>query len=527
VLRAGRFPDLAPARRPLVGLAIGTAILAAWYPPAALFGLVVGLAMCAGSAVTRDGMSALRSLGAAAAGLLGGALLLMPWTTTLLGARNDTGALGATLRPDLSITEVLRFESGPNGAGVGGWGLLVAAAVGLVIADGRRLAWVTRAWVLAIVGYAIVVLPEVVAPESTTIAPEAGLAVAALGIALAAGLAISAFGERLGASGVGVTHLAGVAASLGIVVGAFGFVGDVPDGSWRAPDSWAPVVSFTEDAIDEGEFRILWLGDAALLPLDPFEVDATLSWSMTRNGAGDARELLRAPETATDRIIARALRSLRAGQTSRLGRMLAPSGVRYLALARRNGIEGERGKDPPGVATALGNQLDLARLGSEPGLVLFENLSWAPIQTVLPDEEVPVGDVDPLVSAVPVDLSKAKPVREGREARAGTLLLAEAFDDGWSASVGDEPLPHGRAFGATNAFTHPVDGAVWFQYSGGSRRGGVLLFQAALWIAAVTWWSWGRRKAGKTRVRVLREEPRPRRQPVDDLEFDDDFWETR
>lgn len=534
VVRAGQFPGIVAARRPLLGLAIATAVLTAWYPPAALLGIAVALAVLVAGAVVGDGVAALRSLGAAAVGLLGAAILLAPWTGTLLDAGSDRAALGLSFRPELTISEVLRFESGPNGAGLAGWGLLVAAAAALVTADGRRLAWVTRAWVLAIIGYAVAVVPGALAPDSATVAPEAGLALAALGVSIAAGLGISAFGERLARSRVGWAPAAGALASIGILFGALGFVGDVFDGSWRAPESWSTVLSFTEDAVDEGEFRILWLGDAEVLPLDPFEVDATLSWSLTRNGPGDARELLRGPESETDRVISRMLRSVRAGQTSRLGRMLAPTGVRYLALARRNGIEGVRGEEPPGISSALGNQLDLARLGSEPGLVLYENLSWAPAESVLPadeDDTVPIGDVEPLASAVPIDLEAAEPLTEGRGAPPGTLLLAEAFDDAWSARAGERSLPHGRAFGYTNAFTLDARETVSFEHSGGSRRSGLLLFQAALWVVALTWWGWGRRRRStRARPRTPREEREERRRRVDVLDLadtDDDFWEGR
>ncbi|MEX2267995.1 MAG: glycosyltransferase [Acidimicrobiia bacterium] len=529
VLRAGRFPGvIGNARRPLLGLAIATAVLGAWYPPGALVGVVVAGAVLVAAIVVGDAAAALRSLGAALIGVIGAAVLLIPWTGTLLDSSDDPGALGLGFRPDLSISAVLRFESGPNGAGVASWGVLAAAVAGMLIANGPRLAWVTRAWMMAIAGYAVAVIPAAVAPDSPTVVPEAGLALAALGIAIAAGLGITALGERLKQSRVGPAQAGGVIGALGLVLASFGFLGDVVDGRWRAPDSWAPVLSFTGDALDEGEFRILWVGAAEALPLDPMEVDATLSWSMTRNGPGDARELLRAPETSADRVIERALRSVRAGQTSRFGRMLAPSGIRYVALARRNGLDGERGPEPPGVAGALGNQLDLARLGSEPGLVLYENLAWVPARAIVAadnSDPVPIGGVDPLRSAVRVDLARARPVRGG-SVKPGTLLLAEAYDDGWSARVDDTDLPHGRAFGYTNAFTHEARGGVSFRHSGQSRRYGLLLFQAALWVVALTWWAWGRRKLAKVRVRPHREERRERRRIQEEIDFGDaDFWE--
>ena len=528
VLRAGRFAGvIGGARRPVLGLALGTALLAAWYPPGALVGVIVGAAVLLAAVVAGDAAAGARSLGAALLGVVGAAVLLAPWVATLLDASDDPAALGLGFRPALSLSEVLRFESGPNGAGIAGWGLVAAAAAALVVANGPRLAWVTRALVLGVAGYGVVVLPAAIAPDSGTAVPEAGLALAALGLSIAAGLGFAAFGEHLARARMGSAQVAGAIGALGLVLASFGFIGDVVDGRWRAPDSWAQGLSFTEDARDEGEFRILWLGAAEVLPFDPVEVDATLAWSMTRNGPGDVREILRAPATSADRVIVRALRSVRAGQTSRFGRMMAPAGIRYVAVPGRNGIDGDRGLEPPGISSALGNQLDLARLGSEPGLVLYENLAWIPARAVVPEnnaDAVPVGAVDPLQSTVRVDLEDARPVRRGAVVP-GTLLLAEAFDDGWSATVGGAALPQGRAFGFTNAFSHDDRGAVTFNHSGQSRRYGVLLLQAGVWVAALTWWAWGRRTTSKVRVRPHREERRERRRVEKELDFGEDFWE--
>jgi hypothetical protein len=381
--------------------------------------------------------------------------------------------------------------------------------------------------VVAIVGYAAVVVPTALAPDSPTAVPEAGLALAALGVAVAAGLTFTAFGEHLRRARVGWPQAAGALAVVGMVLASFGFLADVFDGRWRAPDGWAPTLSFTEDALGEGQFRILWVGDVSLLPFDPVEVDATLSWSMTRNGSGDARELVRAPVTSEDRVIDQALLAARAGQTSRLGRMLAPTGVRYVALALRNGVDGARGRQPPGVSGALGNQLDLARLGSEPGLVLYENLSWAPARSVVAADgatSVPIGDVDPLVSTARTDLEAAKRVGSG-PVGPGTLLLAEAYDDGWSATARGKTLPHGRAFGFTNSYTLGARAEATFEHSGQSRRSGLLMLEAALWIVVVTWWFRGRTKRPKVRVRTDRQERRERRRGFEELELGDEFWE--
>ena len=111
---------------------------------------------------------------------------------------------------------------------------------------------------------------------------------------------------------------------------------------------------------------------------------AHVSYTLTRNGPGDVREVLRAPEKDADRVVARAVQVARRGETSRLGRMLAPASVRYVAVALRNGPGGSAGHTPRDVARALDGQLDLARVPSSPSaLVLYENESWIPTRAVV------------------------------------------------------------------------------------------------------------------------------------------------
>jgi hypothetical protein len=289
------------------------------------------------------------------------------------------------------------------------------------------------------------------------------------------------------------------------VLGGFGLVADSVSGRWHAPDgSWADALSFTTDATFEGQFRILWVGDPNVLPMDPVELDDDVSWVLTRNGPGDVRELWRAPETSADAVIASAITVARRSETARLGRLLAPAGIRYVAVPLRNGPDGQRGEPMPEVRAALAAQLDLARLRSEPGLVVYENQSWAPARA-LTEREVPGGDVEPLSSAARTDLVGAVPVGDAPVPE-GTALLAEAFDEGWSADGQGTALTHQRAFGWVNGFVHPDTGAVTFSHDGQGRRYALLAGELVLWVVALVWWSRGRGRARAARRAELRRE---------------------
>ncbi len=535
LVRAGGFAGtVGTARRPLLGIGIATAIATAWYPPAALAVVVVALALFVGSVFVGGAVAALRTVGVALMGLLGTAVLLAPWTVTLLDSRDDLAALGIAYRARLDLSEVLRFQSGPAGAGIASWGLLAAAAGALLIVRGPRLAWAVRAWALAVVGFAIVWLPSELAPGTAVAAPEAGLAIAALGVALAASLTVGAASAELqGEKTFTWRRLVVAVAVAGVVLGGLGFVGDSFDGRWGAPDGdWASSLSFTQDKAAEGQFRILWVGDPDVLPLDPVEAGGGPSWVLTRNGPGDARALWRAPTTDADGVITSALGVAVDRDTARLGRLLAPAGVRYVAVPLRNGPDGSLGRPVPAVTSALAQQLDLAQLRSEPGLVLYENLSWAPASAVVTGpaaQDVPTGVVDPLRSAARTDLVGAKPVGGDAPVPAGTLLLADAFGDGWQAEGRNGVLRHAAGFGYVNAWTNPRGGAVSITHDGQGLRYALLAGEIVLWLVALVWWSRGRLRDRSERAAVVRRERldrAPRRTDFGTLAFDDDddFW---
>ena len=131
---------------------------------------------------------------------------------------------------------------------------------------------------------------------------------------------------------------------------------------------------------------MLWVGDPDVLPLDPVVLDDGTGYTLTRNGPGNADELLRAPVHDADAVVDDAIVLAESGRTNRLGRLLAPAGVRYVAAPTTLGPDGSgRVPLPAGLRAALGGQLDLARRKIPGGLVLYENLAWIPLRAVVPD----------------------------------------------------------------------------------------------------------------------------------------------
>lgn len=553
-VRAAGFGGLSHAGRrwpALLGAGVLMAVATASFPPAAGFVVLVAVACLAGSICTgRDVVASLRGLGVAAGGILIAGALLAPWSITVRELPEDRGAFGlAFWFPDVSLADVLRFHTGPSGAGIASWGIYAAAGFALVVAVGPRLSWVARAWFLAAGGFAAVFVPSQVWPREAVPPPEGALVASALGLAVAAGLGIGAFGDELRRARFGWRQLTAVLAAAGIALLGIGFAADAVGGRWHsAAAGWDAALSFTEDLGYQGEFRILWIGDPAVLPTDPFAVRPGVAYALTRNGPGRATELWRAPGQDADAVARAAVALTLDGRTNRLGRLVAPMGVRYIAAPVRNGPGGPERRGVPGLSARLADQLDLAQLHVAPGIVLYENTAWFPAQGVAAEgADVPRGRVAPIPAALTADLAgqvvplRAAPVGPGR------VLYAQAFDEGWEATAAGRSLRHGTAFGWSNSFALPDQAPVELRY--GDQRPTTLMVagQALAWllvaVVLVRSWSRGCRRIRGTAGLVTGEPPRDarvdepalapaarrarrgaRRGRVDDL--DEDFWGT-
>src|SRR4029078_11097217 len=142
-IRASGFGDITdPGHRvrATFGVGVFTAIAVAFFPPAALFLVLLVGAFLVGSVLSgRDVVASLRGVLIAVAGAIVAGVLLLPWSTTVADFRTDPAALGFAVRfPDWPLADVLRFHTGPSGAGYASWGLYAAAFFALVVASGPR-----------------------------------------------------------------------------------------------------------------------------------------------------------------------------------------------------------------------------------------------------------------------------------------------------------------------------------------------------------------------------------------------------
>src|SRR5581483_6965502 len=107
---------------------------------------------------------------------------------------------------------------------------------------------------------------------------------------------------------------------------------------------------------------------------------AGMTYAMTLGADPDARDAL--PRTTdASQLVAEAVAVARDHRTARLGHVLAPLGVRYLALTTRAAPDADTGDHTPpvdvGLERALDEQLDLSARDVD-GLRVYTNEAWIP-----------------------------------------------------------------------------------------------------------------------------------------------------
>jgi len=176
-------------------------------------------------------------------------------------------------------------------------------------------------------------------------------------------------------------------------------------------------------------------------------------------------------------------------------------GVRYVVVPQRPGPGAGASVAPPaGIAGAIGDQTDLVRLGSEPGITMYENAAWAATRTTVADDgEVPLDSKDPLRAALRTELDGSEPVkgprRDSSPTGPGTLLWSEAYSPDWQARAAGQDLEHVEPFGFSNGYVLPERDAVSVTYDGQLPRYGAIALQAALWLALILVWRGTRPRA--------------------------------
>ncbi|MEY2402887.1 MAG: hypothetical protein QOD38_438, partial [Acidimicrobiaceae bacterium] len=323
-------------RRTVVGFGLALALLAAFVPIMVFVVPVVAIGIALGGLIAGQPRGGARVVGSALAASAIAIVLHLPWTLDFVlpgsqwsaigGVRSDTAGLG--------IGELMRFHTGPLGGGPIGLVFLVVAALPLVFGRDWRMAWAARAWALALTCWAIAWAGQQSWFHFALGPPEALLAPAAVALAMSAALGVVAFDMDLPGYRFGWRQIAPVIAGLALAIGIVPVVGATFDGRWHAPDqSYEPVLAFLhEEQASAGPFRVVWLGDPDVLPLQGWRLSDGVAYATTDHGLPTVEDRWAGSSDGATSLVADALHLAQRRDTSRLGRLVAPMGVRYFVV---------------------------------------------------------------------------------------------------------------------------------------------------------------------------------------------------
>jgi GT2 family glycosyltransferase len=482
-----------------VAMGVLLAVVGAFVPSVALSTLLVGVGLVLGSALVGETAHGARGLAVGFVASVVAAVLLVPWTFELLLPGATWAGFAGIGRPASDapgLGELLHFGLGPFGRNPLAWALLLAASLPLLVGRRWRFTWAARLWSVAIVGWAAAWLLgrgwAGVAPAAIDVV----LAPAAAALVLCAVLGLSAFEVDLPGYTFGWRQVASLVAAGAAVVSTVPVVSGSVDGRWRMPArDFAQLLSWMDDRQAEGGFRVLWAGHPEALPIDSWRLDDDLAYASSRNGPPDVTELWPASDQGATGLLADSFSVASRGETSRLGHLLAPLGVRYVAVPLQAGPAksgAERLPPPTEVLDALRAQIDLRLVETDDALVVYENVAWAPAVSVLPPAALEssrrsgpdAARTTELAGAATV-LHQDRPTRYRGPWPGPELLFAEAYSARWRFDAGGDAATHRKAFGWSNAFSAAGAPSATLAYRTSPFRYAALMLQLGLWVVAV------------------------------------------
>jgi GT2 family glycosyltransferase len=462
----------------VAGMGVTVAVLVAFLPGAILaVAVLVVVQLVAGS-------SRLRGLGTIALACVVAAVLLFPFTPSLVAGG------GAALVSQIGTTDLGRLARLAPGGGPGTWVvalfLPLAALFSFALVGADLRARAIRAMLAALAGLALAWLSAawwVPAPLSNPLAYLAVAAVAevmlvAYGVSSAVtGLGREAFGMRQVLTGL-LAIVIGGGLVLQTIVALIG--GWAVGGPEKVPAAWSVLESTAR-----GEYRVLWVGRRTNDPFptpggDPQGLaeagEATLRFGLTGRDGTVAIDIGRSSVGPGPDHLARALDEILSGATRHGGSLLAPFGVRFVIASD---------DDLPLEAQALLDaQVDLDLVPAA-GLVVYRNARALAPASVLRDDPATLealrapGPAEVVRTSVPRG-SPLRQVQGGWEGGQGTgpVFVSTEFQGAWQVQGSDDdPF---TAFGWATGFD-PQQAPVSVRY------GAQLPATIQAWVLAALW----------------------------------------
>ncbi len=499
----------------VLALGLVTALVAAILPVAVVVVVVMALGLSLGGILALNTRGTVRMVATALGAAALAVALHLPWSADFFRPGTTVSALTGPPRAEQAsdLAALLRFEVGPLGSAPIGWSFLVAAALPLVIGRGERHTWAVRGWTLALVSFGAAWAAQRGTFSFALPPVEVLLVPAAIGLSLATAMGVSAFQVDLPGYRFGWRQIASGLAAAAVLIGLIPVLGGAFDGRWSMPaGDHARGLAFIDTENDELPFRVLWIGDPAAMPLGGWELEEGLAYGTTDAGAPRPENLWVGSDDGATGLLGEAIDLAQTGQTARLGRLLAPMGVRYVVVPERLApapFTSEPLPVPEALSATLSAQLDLEPIDAFEGLTVFRNQAFLPVRSALPGSvEIPAGGG--VAAALGLDLSRTPavlPDDEGHLRWSGpiaedtTMLLSAAHSDGWEMEVDGKRVDLAKPFGWSTGFTVAAGGDATLGFRTSPVRYATVAVQALAWLLVV-------RILIRRRLNPVRPEPR-------------------
>jgi GT2 family glycosyltransferase len=494
-----------PVTQRVLMLGLVTALAGLVAPVSVAVMVATALALVIGGLLVGEVRGALRLMGVALAGAAVAVVLQLPWSLSVAseGWRGIVG-LSTTGSEPLSIGALLRFATGPFGSTPLGWVFLPAGLLVLLIGKSWRLRWAARAWTAVVGSMAAAFVAQGLAPGWFP-APEVLLAPAAVGLSLAIALGMVAFEVDLPDYHFGLRQIASLAAGVALVLGIVPALGAAVSGDWGLPasDFSSTLSNLGAKDAQHGPYRLLWLGEAAVVPGAPWRLLAptighlgragALAYTTADDGTGDVTDLLPGPDSGATSKLAQTLRIAASGSTTRLGALLAPMGIRYIVVPLANAPQPYNTgptSHPTELLSMLDDQLDLANVDVTGGVAVYRNAAWGPARAQLPaGTSFPPGGPGIADRTVPelAGAPTALPDTSSFASYSGslaqpTMVYLSAGTSRWNLEVGGRRVSATRVLGWANAFDAPAGSSATLRYDTPSSRWLWLGGQVLAWL---------------------------------------------
>ncbi len=465
-----------PRMRQAAGVALGVAAVTAVTPLGASIVVISMLVVAAVFAVAGDRTAGARMAVTASTGALMSIPVAFPWIVAA-ATRGDAASLTGVWagRGEIpSGAEMITGSVGPVSVGLLGWGLVISAGYALAAGKDWRLRWALAGWVLAVASWTTAILLGS-AGMLAGAGPELFLMPAVLGLAISVSMGAYAFESDVIGADFGLAQVLSAVAVAGLLVALVPVAVASTDGRWYLPEGDYNRVLELLDQDDSG--RVLWVGDPDMLPLSGWELDSVEGISVGTSvgvdplitqryrldGGPGVAQLKQAVEAALD------------GQTTRLGRLLAPMGVTHVVVVDRPAPQPFAPLEvpvPDGAVSALREQLDMSEVELNPGLVLFRvNDPW-PLRSDITDlvvQNPEMGLAEVLAagwSAPPAVLGEGTGTRfSGTLAGGRVVAQSETVDPGWVMEVDGETAGRSELFGWQQQFETGSGGEAVLEWS--------------------------------------------------------------